>query len=62
MPRIGSDWAAYPLALGKLTLLFGGLGYAMPIRPAAMSLALVYLAGLAVVPFAEETRGQPLPE
>ena len=34
----------------------------MPIRPAAMSLALVYLAGLAVVPFAEETRGQLLPE
>ena len=34
----------------------------MPIRPAAMSLALVYLVGLAVVPFAEETRGQPLPE
>ena len=54
--------ATGPLALGKLTLLFGGLGYAMPIRPAAMSLALVYLAGLAVVPFAEETRGQPLPE
>ncbi len=54
--------ATGPLALGKLTLLFGGLGYVMPIRPAAMSLALVYLAGLAVVPFAEETRGQPLPE
>ncbi len=54
--------ATGPLALGKLTLLFGGLGYAMPIRPAAMSLALVYLVGLAVVPFAEETRGQPLPE
>ncbi len=54
--------AAGPLALGKLTFLFGGLGYAMPIRPAAMSLAVVYLAGLAVVPFAEETRGHPLPE
>jgi len=54
--------ATGPLALGKLTMLFGGLGYAMPIRPAAMSLALVYLVGLAVVPFAEETRGQPLPE
>ena len=54
--------ATGPLALGKLTMLFGGMGYALPIRPAAMSLALIYLAGLAVVPFAEETRGQPLPE
>ena len=54
--------ATGPLALGKLTMLFGGLGYALPIRPAAMSLALIYLVGLAVVPFAEETRGQPLPE
>ena len=35
--------AVAPLALGKLTLLFGGLGYATPIRPAAMSMALVYL-------------------
>jgi hypothetical protein len=50
------------LALGKLTLLFGGLGYATPIRPAAMSMALVYLVGLAVVPLAPETKGQPLPE
>jgi len=54
--------ATGPLALGKLTMLFGGLGYALPIRPAAMSLAFIYLVGLAVVPFAEETRGQPLPE
>jgi MFS family permease len=54
--------ATGPLVLGRLTLLFGSLGYATPIRPAAMSLALVYLLGLAVVPFAPETRGQPLPE
>jgi MFS family permease len=54
--------ATGPLALGKLTLLFGSLGYSLPIRPAAMSLALIYLLGLAVVPFAPETRGQPLPE
>jgi MFS family permease len=54
--------ATGPLVLGKLTLLFGVLGYATPIRPAAMSLALVYLLGLAVVPFAPETKGQPLPE
>ncbi len=54
--------ATGPLVLGKLTVLFGSLGVAMPIRPAAMSLALVYLVGLAVVPFAPETRGQLLPE
>jgi MFS family permease len=54
--------AIAPLALGKLTLLFGGLGYATPIRPAAMSMALVYLVGLAVVPLVPETKGQPLPE
>ena len=44
--------ATGPLVLGKLTLVFGGMGYAMPIRPAAMSLALIYVVGLAVVPFA----------
>jgi MFS family permease len=54
--------ATGPLVLGKLTVLFGSLGFAMPIRPAAMSLALIYLLGLAVVPFAPETKGQPLPE
>ncbi|MFO0888479.1 MAG: MFS transporter [Isosphaeraceae bacterium] len=54
--------ATGPLVLGRLTLLFGGLGYATPIRQAAMTMALVYLVGLAVVPFAPETRGQPLPE
>jgi MFS family permease len=54
--------ATGPLALGKLTMFFGGMGYALPIRPAAMSLALIYLVGMAVVPLAEETRGQPLPE
>jgi MFS family permease len=51
-----------PLVLGKLTLLFAGMGYETPIRPAAMSLALIYLVGLAVVPFAPETRGRPLPD
>jgi MFS family permease len=51
-----------PLALGQLTALYASLGYAMPLRPAAATLALVYLAGLAVLPFAPETRGRPLPE
>jgi MFS family permease len=54
--------ATGPLVLGRLTVLFGGLGFVMPIRPAAMSLALIYLLGLAAVPFAPETKGQPLPD
>jgi MFS family permease len=54
--------AAGPIVQGRLTLFFGGLGYATPIRAAAMSLAVVYLIGLAVVPFAPETKGQPLPD
>ncbi len=51
-----------PLTLGKLTLLYAGLGYALPLRPAAMTLAAVYLVGVAVLPFAPETKGRPLPE
>lgn len=51
-----------PLALGQLTALFGQLGHAVPLRPAAMSLATIYLLGLCVVPFAPETKGKPLPE
>jgi MFS family permease len=51
-----------PLALGKLTVLYASLGYGMPLRPAAMSLAAVYLVGLVVLPFAPETKGKPLPE
>jgi hypothetical protein len=38
------------------------MGYSMPMRPAAISLAMVYLIGLAVVPFAPETKDQPLPK
>lgn len=51
-----------PLTLGQLTVLFAGYGYALPLRPAAVTLALVYLVGVAVLPFAPETRGKPLPE
>ncbi|QEH35129.1 Putative sialic acid transporter [Aquisphaera giovannonii] len=54
--------ATGPLVLGKLTLLFTGLGYATPIRPAALCLSFIYVLGLLLVPFAPETRGQPLPE
>jgi MFS family permease len=51
-----------PLALGRLTLLFGSLGWALPLRPAAISLAMIYVVGIAILPFAPETRGQTLPE
>jgi hypothetical protein len=51
-----------PLTLGKLTLVFGSLGFTTPLRPAAIMLSLVYLVGLAALPFAPETKGQPLPE
>jgi MFS family permease len=51
-----------PLTLGKLTLAFAALGFAMPLRPAAISLATVYLVGLCTLPFAPETKDRPLPE
>jgi MFS family permease len=51
-----------PLTLGQLTVLFAAHGYPLPLRPAAATLALVYLVGLCVLPFAPETRGRPLPE
>src|SRR5439155_21195376 len=50
-----------PLTLGKLALLFGNLGYAMPLRPAAMSVATIYLGGMIAAYFAPETKDQPLP-
>jgi MFS family permease len=50
-----------PVTLGKFTLLYASFGWAMPLRPAAISLAAVYLVGLAVLPFAPETKGRALP-
>jgi hypothetical protein len=51
-----------PLTLGKLTLLYASLGYALPLRPAAMTLAAVFLVGVLILPFAPETKGRPLPD
>jgi MFS family permease len=45
-----------PFLTGVLVSTLGGFGRA------ASAVALIYLAGLAVLPFARETRGQPLPE
>ncbi len=53
--------AAGPAALGFLTTTV----YAdkpEPLRYAGVSLCAVFLIGLAVLPFAPETKGQPLPE
>ncbi len=48
--------AAGPLATGWLAAGLGSSGRA------ASAVALVYLAGLAILCFAPETRGRPLPE
>lgn len=44
-----------PLLTGYLAAVLGGFGRA------ASAVALVYLAGLLILPFAPETKGQPLP-
>jgi MFS family permease len=51
-----------PVTLGQLQRLYASLGSGLPLRPAAMTLALVYLIGCAAVRFAPETKGRPLPE
>jgi MFS family permease len=53
--------AAGPTAWGLLTSrVFEG--YHEPIRWAGVTMCAVFLIGLAVLPFAPETKGQPLPE
>jgi len=53
--------AAGPLSLGLLTSrVFSG--YAEPMRYAGVTMCLVFLVGLAALPFAPETKGTPLPE
>ncbi len=36
--------------------------YAEPMRPAGITMCLVFLVGLLILPFAPETKGKPLPE
>ena len=53
--------AGGPLTLGLLTSrVFAG--HAEPMRYAGVTMCLVFLVGLAALPFAPETKGQPLPE
>ena len=53
--------AAGPFTLGIFTSrVFAG--YAAPMRYAGVTMSLVFLVGLAALPFAPETKGAPLPE
>ena len=53
--------ASGPFLLGQLSsTVFAGS--AEPMRPAGLAMCLVFLLGLAVLPFLPETKGQPLPE
>ena len=53
--------AVGPLSLGLLTnRVFAG--YPEPMRYAGVTMCLVFLIGLATLPFAPETKGKPLPE
>ena len=50
-----------PLSLGLLTSR-AYAGYPEPMRYAGVTMSLAFLIGLAALPFAPETHGQPLPE
>ncbi len=55
--------AVGPLFLGLLTSrVYGGYGDINARRYAGVTMCLVFLIGLAAVPFAPETKGKPLPE
>ena len=52
-----------PITLGLLTSkVFNGFPEPWPLRYAGLTMCGVFLIGLATLPFAPETRGQPLPE
>lgn len=53
--------AVGPAALGLLTSRVYA-GYPEPMRYAGVTMCLIFLVGLVVLPFAPETKGQPLPE
>jgi MFS family permease len=42
--------------------VFGGFEHSLPQRYAGITMCAIFLLGLAVLPFAPETKGQPLPE
>jgi MFS family permease len=52
-----------PLLLGYLaSMVFGGYGETLSWRYAGVTMCSFFLLGLAVLPFAPETKGKPLPE
>jgi MFS family permease len=53
-----------PFTFGYLTTLYAGPDVApdLPMRYAGVTMCGIFLLGLAVLPFAPETKGQPLPE
>jgi MFS family permease len=53
--------AVGPTALGLLTSVVYK-GYAEPMRPAGVTMCLIFVLGLLVLPFAPETKGEALPE
>jgi MFS family permease len=53
---------AGPFTMGGLALTYEGAGIHEPFRAACSTVALVFLLGLAVLPFAPETSGEPLPQ
>jgi MFS family permease len=53
--------AVGPLSLGLLTSRVYA-GYDEPMRYAGVTMCLVFLIGMAALPFAPETKGKPLPE
>jgi hypothetical protein len=48
--------SAGPFLMGWLVAWLGGFGRA------ASAIALIYIVGLLILPWAPETRGKPLPE
>ncbi|MBI3836949.1 MAG: MFS transporter [Planctomycetia bacterium] len=55
--------AAGPSTLGLLTSrVYGGYEQPLPLRLAGVTMCAIFLLGLVVLPFAPETKGQPLPE
>jgi hypothetical protein len=42
--------------------VFAGYASPLPLRYSAMAMCSIFVVGLLVLPFAPETKGQPLPE
>ena len=55
--------AVGPFILGRLASdVYGGFTAPLPLRYASVTMCAVFLIGLFALPFAPETKDQPLPE